>query len=331
MQSNPDQSLATDGGVSALVWRTVNDMVTGFVEMLPLLGGRRWWCCSSSGAWPPGPGGAWRALPRRRLEYPEAATAFGRLAYVFILLLGILVAVTVAFPSMTPARLFSALGIGGVAIGFAFKDIFQNLLAGILLLVRQPFRAGDEISSGPFTGVVESIETRATYIRTYDGQRIIVPNSVVYTEAVTVITAYDLLRSQYDVGIGYGDDISQARAIALEAVAGVEGVLEEPPPDVLLWDLAGSSKNLRVRWWTRPQRATVVQVRDRVLQAVAEALSGAGVDLPFPTQVVLFHDQTEAIDGDRTRQREGWPAGDAPPEPRARTGPAPEVSAGDRR
>lgn len=79
---------------------------------------------------------------------------------------------------MTPANLFSALGIGGVAIGFAFKDIFQNLLAGILLLVRQPFRTGDEIRCGAFTGAVESIETRATSIRTYDGQRIIVPKSV---------------------------------------------------------------------------------------------------------------------------------------------------------
>ncbi len=330
MQANSGESVAASGGVTALIWRTVNDMTTGFVEMLPLLAAGLvilliFWAIAA------GTRRSVSSFARKRLEFPGAATAFGRLAYVVILLLGLLVAITVAFPSMTPARLFSALGIGGVAIGFAFKDIFQNLLAGILLLVRQPFRAGDEIRSGAFTGVVESIETRATYIRTYDGERIIVPNSVVYTEPVTVITAYDLLRSQYDVGIGYGDDVTAARAIALEAVAGVDGVLEDPPPDVLLWDLAGSSKNLRVRWWTRPQRANVVQVRDRVLQAVAEALSGAGVDLPFPTQVVLFHDQTEAIDGDRTRQREGWPAGDAPPEARARVGATAEVRAANRR
>ena len=233
------------------------------------------------------------------------------------MLLGVLVAVTVAFPSVTPAKLFSVLGVGGVAIGFAFKDIFQNLLAGILLLIRHPFRAGDEITTGGgFTGTVESVETRATYIRTYDGQRVIVPNSVIYTETVTVITAYDLLRSQYDVGIGYGDDVAHAKAVALEAVKGVDGVLADPAPDVLLWDLAGSSQNLRVRWWTKPKRSGVVQVRDRVLEAVAKALSGAGVDLPFPTQVVLLHDQTEATDGDRARQREGWPAGDHPPQPR---------------
>lgn len=297
------------------IWATVNGMVNDFLAMLPLLAAGivvflLFWALAS------GVRRGVENVAKRRSEFPSAATAFGRLAYIALMLLGLLVAVTVAFPSMTPAKLFSVLGIGGVAIGFAFKDIFQNLLAGILLLIRHPFRAGDEITSGSFTGTVESIETRATYIRTYDGQRIIVPNSVIYTEPVTVITAYDLLRSQYDVGIGYGDDVTRAKAIALEAVRGIEGVLADPAPDVLLWDLAGSSKNLRVRWWTRPKRSGVVQVRDRVLQAVAEALADAGIDLPFPTQQILIHDQTEATDGDRTRQREGWPAGDNPPAPR---------------
>ena len=226
------------------------------------------------------------------------------------------IAVTVAFPSMTPGRLISTLGIGGIAIGFAFKDIFQNLLAGILLLLRHPFRVGDEITTGEFTGTVEAIETRATHIRTYDDKRVIIPNGDVYTKPVTVISAYDMLRTEYDVGIGYGDDLGAAKEIALEAIRSVEGVLDEPAPDVLVWELAGSAKNLRLRWWTRPKRGDVLAVRDRVLHAAAEALVGAGVDLPFPTQVVLFHDQTESIHGDRARQREGWPAGAAPPEPR---------------
>ena len=304
---------------------TIHKMVIGFVAMLPLLTAGLvvfliFWGAATAVE------RTVKRIARQRSEFPSAATAFSRLAYIGLMLLGVLVAVTVAFPSMTPAKLFSALGIGGIAIGFAFKDILQNFLAGILLLIRHPFRAGDEIVAGEFTGTVESIETRATYIRTYDGQRIIVPNSVIYTQPVTVITAYDLLRSHIDVGIGYGDAISDARRVVLEAVTGVEGVLSEPAPDVLLWELAGSSKVLRVRWWTRPVRANVTQVRSEVLQAVAEALAAAGIDLPFPTQTLLFHDQTEETDGDRRRQREGWPAGEHPPAPLRRTGalqPAP--------
>ncbi len=255
-----------------------------------------------------------RAL--RRSSNQSAATAIGRLLYVAMVGVAVLIAVTIAFPTMTPGRLISVLGIGGVAIGFAFKDIFQNLLAGILILLRRPFRVGDEITTGEFTGTVESIETRATFIRTYDGRRVIIPNGDVYTKPVTVISAYDMLRSEYDVGIGYGDDLTQAKTIALEAIKRVDGVLADPAPDVLVWELGESSKNIRIRWWTTPARGDVLLIRDSVLKEVAEAIADAGMDLPFPTQVVLFHDQTEETDGDRTRQREGWPAGKNPPKPR---------------
>lgn len=239
----------------------------------------------------------------------------GRLTYAALLVLGGLLALVVIFPTFTIASLVGALGIGGVAIGFAFQDIFQNLLAGILILLREPFRVGDEIVSGDYTGTVEAIETRATYIRTYDGRRVIIPNSQIYTDPVQVITAYHIVRSEYDVGIGYGDDIGAATRVALDVLRGAEGVLESPAPDVLTWELAGSSVNLRLRWWTDPTRANVVETRSRVLRAIAEAMAAHAIDLPFPTQVVLLHDQTEETDGDRSRQREGWPAGAQPPRP----------------
>ncbi len=295
--------------------KTLRGMVTEFGEILPLLVtglivfGLFW-----IGATLIRKGVERIALSRN--NYHGAAIAFGRLAYIGMMFLGLLVAMTIAFPSVTPAKLFSTLGVGGVAIGFAFKDIFQNLLAGILILFRQPFKIGDEIKSGDYQGTVEKIETRATFIRTYDGQRIIIPNAQIYTDPVSVITAYNLLRSEYDVGIGYGDDISTARGLALNAMKEVEGVLEDPAPDVLLWDLAGSSKNLRIRWWTSPVRSDVLQVKDRVLQNVTETLQKNGIDLPFPTNVLLFHDQTEEFDGQRDKQREGWPAGKEIPQPR---------------
>lgn len=231
----------------------------------------------------------------------------GRLAYAGMLIAGAFIAVAIIVPSVTVGTLIGGLGIGGVALGFAFQDIFQNLLAGVLILLREPFREGDEITSGSYTGTVESIETRATFIRTYDGKRVIIPNSQIYTDPVEVITAYHMVRSEYDVGIGYGDDIDEAKRIALNVLLEIEGVLNEPAPDVLTWDLAGSSVNLRVRWWSNPARANVVKLRDEVLRKVSKALLAEGIDLPFPTQQVLWHDQTEASDGDRRLQREGWP------------------------
>ncbi|MEP6509050.1 MAG: mechanosensitive ion channel family protein [Gemmatimonadales bacterium] len=293
---------------------TVNRLLNGFLAMLPLLFAAILvfilLVFAAKGL---------RHVAEKALERSSnqsAATAISRLLYVAMVALAVLIAVTIAFPSMTPAKLVSVLGIGGVAIGFAFKDIFQNLLAGILILLRRPFAVGDEITTGEFTGTVEAIETRATIIRSYDGRRVIIPNGDVYTKPVIVISAYDMLRSEYDVGIGYGDDLTQAKTIALEAIKRIDGVLADPAPDVLVWELGDSAKNIRIRWWTKPARADVLRIRDGVLKEVAEAIANAGMDLPFPTQVVLFHDQTEETDGDRTRQREGWPAGNTPPKPR---------------
>ena len=245
----------------------------------------------------------------------NVALVLGRLVQIAVLFAGLLVSVGIVFPSVGGAELISLLGIGSVAIGFAFRDIAQNFLAGILILLRQPFRVGDQIVYKDFEGTVENIETRATYVKTYDGTRVIIPNGEIYTNAVRVNTAFDKRRSEYVVGIGYGDDLLRAQQILLETTRGVEGVLEEPAPEALTVNLGESTIDIKVRWWTKPDRLSVVTVSSSVLTAIKLALDEAGIDMAFPTQVVLFHDQTEATDGDRTRQREGWPAGKNPPKP----------------
>ncbi len=241
----------------------------------------------------------------------------GRLAKWTILLFGFMVAVAVVAPSVDFASLLGTLGIGGVAIGFAFKDLLQNFMAGLLILIRQPFEEGDQVVFEDKEGTVEQIDTRSTVLRTYDNRKIIIPNGHVYTNPMVVITAHDHRRSQYDVGIGYGDDIGEACKQVLQALKNTEGVLTEKEPEVLIWELAGSTVNLRARWWTDPRRSDVVHVRSEVIQNIKAALDDAGIDMPYPTNVVLFHNQTEATDGDRTEQREGWPAGDNPPQSRA--------------
>lgn len=235
---------------------------------------------------------------------------FGRLASGSILVLGVLVGLTIVFPSVTPASLFSLLGVGGVAIGFAFRDILQNLLAGILILLTRPFRIGDQIVVGDAEGTVEDIQVRATIIRTYDNLRVVIPNTDLFTDRVTVKTAYEVRRLQYDVGIGYGDDIETAKRVIHETLSGLRLIRQDPPPEVLVVDLAESSVNLRVRWWIDPpRRKDALDSQDEVLQRVKEALLAHGIDLPYPTRQILWHDQTEETDGDRALQREGWPAG----------------------
>ena len=218
-----------------------------------------------------------------------AGIIIGRLAQWSVLAVGGLVAVSVVFPSINAATLVGLLGIGSLAIGFAFRDIAENFLAGVLILLTQPFKIGDQIDINGFEGTVEDIQTRATYIRMYDGRVVVVPNADFLTDTVVVNTAYAIRRSEYDVGIGYPDDLLLAKRLILEAVRDLDGVLAEPGPDVLTVELSDSSVNLRVRWWTDSMRSDVVATSDRVITAVKLALDDGGVEIPFPIRTVYLN------------------------------------------
>jgi small conductance mechanosensitive channel len=248
-------------------------------------------------------------ISRKYRRARNLSIVLGRVSHAIVIILGLLVSLTIVAPTFHTTDLIKVLGIGTVAIGFAFRDILQNFLAGILLLLHEPFRIEDEIRVEDFEGNVEAIETRATVIRTFDDRRIVIPNSDLFTKAVTVNTAYEQRRSEYIIGIGYGDDVDSARRLILEAVRSVEGVVEDPAPEALTVDLAESDVKIRLLYWTQPPRWTnLIRVQDSVIRAIKKRLSENGIDLPYPTTQVLFHDQTEDGDGDRRRQREGWPA-----------------------
>ena len=210
-----------------------------------------------------------RSLILRAMGHSGAAQALSRVVHLGILLAGLMAGLVISFPSIDPASVLGALGFGGVAIGFAFRDILQNYFAGILLLWQEPFKLGDQIeTSNGFIGTIQSVEARATTMKTYDGRRVVIPNSALFTDSVVVNTALENRRSQYDVGIGYADDIERARSLMLEAINGIDNVLNEPAPDVLVIDIGDSSIILRARWWTEPDRSTVVMVTDEVITTI---------------------------------------------------------------
>jgi len=245
-------------------------------------------------------------------------TVLGSFARWAVFLFGALIALTIVVPTLSPGDLIAGLGVSSVAIGFAFKDILQNWLAGLLILFRQPFEIGDQIKVDDFEGTVERIESRATLLKTYDGRRVVIPNSDIYTNSVVVLTAFEHSRSQYDIGIGYGDDIQVAREEMLQAMAGVDGIESDPGPEAIVWGLDESWVTIRARWWTKSDRSNVVHTSAEVMTAIKRAMDDKGIDMPYQTHVHLFHDQTEDTDGDRKRQREGWPKSPEGNDPKSR-------------
>ncbi|MFC7475479.1 mechanosensitive ion channel family protein [Dankookia sp. GCM10030260] len=209
-----------------------------------------------------------------RTASPGVALVLGRIGSGLTILVGIFVGAAIAFPSINAADLFGVLGIGGVAIGFAFRDILQNSLAGILLLLTHPFRLGDQIKVGEFEGTVEDIQVRATTIRTYDNRRAVIPNSDLFSGKVLVNTAYDKRRLSIRFGIGQDDDIAEAKGAILRAALGVEGVLAEPAPAVRVAELGATAVQLDLFLWIDPPRRVEARdVIDRVLVRARPALA----------------------------------------------------------
>jgi small-conductance mechanosensitive channel len=233
---------------------------------------------------------------RTRLDR-TLADLLGRLTSAVTIILGLFVAAVVIFPTFNPGDLIAGLGITSVAIGFAFKDVLQNFFAGILILWRRPFIVGDEIKVGNYEGTVEEITTRSTRVHTYDGERAVLPNSDVYTNAVLVRTAYSNRRVRLSVGIGYQDSIERARSVIREVLKKTEGVLPQPAPPVFVAELAPSSVNLNVFFWTNSRQASVLSVTDSVMTGIKLALDEAGIDIPYPHTVVLNQESLTPGDG----------------------------------
>lgn len=195
--------------------------------------------------------------------------AVSRIFQSLVIAISLLIGATVVFPTVTAGGLIQLLGISGIAVGFAFKDIFQNFLAGILLLVTEPFSIGDEISVAGFEGTVEDVQTRATIIRTYDHRRVVVPNATLFTQSVVVNTAFAVRRADYDLTVPSSTDIEALKKRISERLdTSVDGVSRAPGPEVLILKTDLANTTLRVSWWSSPRQRDVLAVQDRVLEAV---------------------------------------------------------------
>lgn len=230
----------------------------------------------------------------RALDDPSLQNLAGTVVGVALLVVGVFAAAATLFPGLRAGDLIAVLGLSGVAIGFAFKDIFQNLLAGILLLWQRPFVVGDQIEIDDYSGTIEHIDIRSTSLRSYHGQLVVIPNADVYSSMVTVNTDVEQRRSTFDTGIGYDEDIDTARRVIEEAVNGCDAVDDDPPPVVRVVAHGDSSVDFRIFYWTPSDRASEAKARDQVATSVKYALDEAGIEIPYPYRTVELFDKSES-------------------------------------
>ena len=229
-----------------------------------------------------------RALIRARID----ATLTRFLSNVLRLgLLTLLVASALQIVGVESTSFVAILGAIGFAVGFALKDSLGNFAAGVLIMIFRPFKVGDAIEAAGTSGTVEEVGVFATVIRTADNRQVIVSNTAITGGNITNVSAYPTRRVDMVFGIGYGDDIDQARAILEDILAKDPRVLEEPAAVVAVQELGESSVNFVCRPWTA--NAEYWNVYWDTCEAVKKRFDAAGITIPFPQRDVHLHQAGE--------------------------------------
>lgn len=240
------------------------------------------------------------------------ARLFGRTLLVIALAIGLVYALSTL--GIRVGLLLGALGIGGFALAFALRDTLENLISGIILQLRQPFDYADTVRLEDYEGSVDDINLRSVEMTTFGGDRVIIPSSQVLQNPIENWTANPRRRIEIDVGVDYGADIESVRSRIVDELAGVDGVVDEPAPDVVFDGFGGSTIDLTVFVWY-DSRGDYFGVQRRAAEAIRRALADLDVDMPYPTREVLLHaddvpaDTTEASADDPTGAD---PTGDDP-------------------
>ena len=220
-----------------------------------------------------------------------AAEAVGRVVGLALASFSLVYALGVVGVRLGP--LVGALGIGGLALAFAGQSILANFLASVILQLRHPFRRGDQIAVADCEGTVDDINFRTVVLRTFDGQRVMVPCANVLATPIVNHTTLGRRRTTLSVSVAYDTDLDQATKVLREAVQHVDGVLDRPRPEVWVEEFGESGIAVVIRFWHAPDIATLWRVRSAVAVAAKRALDDAAISIPFPQRVLRF-----AVDDD---------------------------------
>lgn len=211
----------------------------------------------------------------------------GKLIY-YVLLTGVVFAAASQLGIDTTSFL-AIFGAAGLAVGLALKDSLSNFASGIMLILFRPFKVGDFVTVGGVTGTVHQIDTFSTLILTADNQRIIVPNSGITSSVITNVNAEDTRRVDLVIGIGYDDDIRQAKTTLEEIVRADSRVLSDPATTIAVAALADSSVNFIVRPWVKT--ADYWNVHNDLLEKIKITFDETGISIPYPQQDVHMYQQ----------------------------------------
>lgn len=213
----------------------------------------------------------------------------GTLINVGVLSVGCVVALEVLQLEKTVMSILAGVGVVGLALGFAFQDIAANFMSGVLILLRRPLRVGNLVKTGAFHGRVESIDLRNTILRTLSGETVLIPNKAVYQSPLVNYSLTPERRVDVDVGVSYGDDLAQAKRVAMEAVEAIDPRDRARPVELFFVGFGASSVDFQLRFWLADaEEMAFLAARSAAIMAIKQAFDDSGITIPFPIRTLDF-------------------------------------------
>lgn len=233
-----------------------------------------------------------------RMEDPLLAQFLARTIKIVIILIGVLVFLNTVGLGAAAGGLLASAGVGAFILGFAFKDIGENFLAGIMLAFNRPFKVGDVVELDGIQGKIVSLDLRNVHIKTADGRDVFIPNGSIVKNPVINLTIDGDLRFDFTVGLDYGSELGKAVEIILHTLKEVPGVMHEPrKPFVMVSDLAASTLNVGVYYWIDAFDPAISAsiVKNQAVAAVLSALNEAGFYLPSEIMEIKNYNNSDLM------------------------------------
>ncbi len=253
----------------------------------------------------------------RRLGLTELAVNLARrIVRLVIIGIGLLIALEILDATALVGALLGVAGVAGIAVGFAFRNIAENYLAGVMLSARNPFNIGDLVQVGTFLGKVVRLTSRDTVLMTTDGNHLRIPNSVIITSTLTNFTRNPLRLFLFKLHVSLDSDLLLARQIALKAICDMPVVLTEPGPQVLIMEISETSIQLQMSGWIDQTATDLGKARSEAIRLVKHAFDCHGVAVAQAAMRVHLQDT-----GERIEEQVGRHSGGQKGSPRAVTSP----------
>jgi small-conductance mechanosensitive channel len=211
-----------------------------------------------------------------------------------VIVIGLLIALEIMNATSIVGAVLGTAGVLGIALGFAFKDILENYLAGILMSLRQPFAPRDHVVIDGNEGVVIALTSRATILMTLDGNHLRLPNALVFRSVTLNYTRNPSRRFEFEVGIGVNEDLVCAQQIGIDELGRAEGVAADPPPRAFITALGDSNVQMRFHGWVDQRTHDFQLVKSEAIRRVKVALEEAEMDLPEPIYRVQLSERGAA-------------------------------------